>query len=357
MTAFQQLHQPTGRIIVKDGKQYRFFGGTAYLGLLDNPGYIELYKKGIDIYGLNNGTSRSNNVQLGVYDDAEQLLAERFGFDAAGLLSSGYLTAQAAVRTLSVGREVLYAPEAHPALWLDSVPPGRRPFDEWRDTAIMSINSSPQKDFLIVSNTLDNLKPSYYDFKPFVELCDPSKRLFFILDDSHGIGTVRRDAVSVDLGFVQGKSNVEVLLVASLAKGMGTDAGVVMGKKGAIEQIKKHPMFRGASPPSPAAVYALINGVEFYQRAFNQLHHNIMRFNQLIEGEGKLSSIPSFPVFTSSEAHLYRHFLRRHVLISSFPYPLPDSPLLNRIVISALHTEEDLNYLVWAYLSKKVINI
>ncbi|TDQ75987.1 aminotransferase class I/II-fold pyridoxal phosphate-dependent enzyme [Sphingobacterium yanglingense] len=353
MTAFQQLHQPTGRIIVKDGEQYRFFGGTAYLGLLDNPGYIELYKKGIDIYGLNNGTSRSNNVQLGIYDDAEQLLAERFGFGAAGLLSSGYLAAQVAVRTLSVGREVLYAPDAHPALWLDGVPSDRRSFDEWRDTAITYINSSQQTEFLIVSNTLDNLKPSYYDFKPFVELCDPSKRLFFILDDSHGIGIARRDAISVDLEFVQGKPNVEVLIVASLAKGMGTDAGIVMGEKGAIEQVKKHPMFRGASPPSPAAVYTLINGMEFYQRAFSQLHHNIVYFSQLIEGDDKLSYIPSFPVFTSSDAHLYRHFLHRQVLISSFPYPLPDSPLLNRVVISALHIEEDLIFLAEAYLSKK----
>ncbi|MDR2285018.1 MAG: 8-amino-7-oxononanoate synthase [Sphingobacterium sp.] len=353
MTAFQQLHQSTGRIIVKDGEPYRFFGGTAYLGLLDNPGYIELYKKGIDIYGLNNGTSRSNNVQLGIYDDAEEALAERFGFSAAGLLSSGYLAAQVAVRTLSIGREVLYAPDAHPALWLDSVQADRRSFEDWRDATIAYINSSQQTNFLIVSNTLDNLTPSYYDFKPFIELCAPAKQLFFILDDSHGIGITRRDAISVNLEFVQNKPNVEVLLVASLAKGMGTDAGVVMGDREIIEEIKRHPMFRGASPPSPAAIYALVNGVEFYQGAFSQLHHNIVYFSALMKEDKGLSSIPAFPVFTSSDAHLYRHFLHRSVLISSFPYPLPDSPLLNRVVISALHQEEDLNYLAEAYLSKK----
>ncbi|ERJ58343.1 PLP-dependent aminotransferase family protein [Sphingobacterium paucimobilis] len=352
MTAFQQLHQPTGRIVTKDKEEYYFFGGTAYLGLLDDPGYIELYKQGIDTYGLNNGTSRSNNVQLGIYDDAEIVLAKRFGFAAVGLLSSGYLAAQVAVRTLSVQKEVLYAPGAHPALWIDAMLPDRRSFEDWRDATIAYINASEETSFLIVSNTLDNLAPCYHDFAPFVELCDSSKHLFFILDDSHGIGVVKRDAVSVDFGLMDRHQNVEVVLVASLAKGMGTDAGVVMGRHEVIEQIKKHPIFRGASPPSPAAIYALIHGENFYQDAFNRLHDNLASFTGFLKENDKLAFIPDFPVFTSLDPHLYRYFLHQHILISSFPYPLPDSPLLNRIVISALHTAEDLHFLADKYLLK-----
>lgn len=353
MTAFQQLHQPTGRLILKDGELYRFFGGTAYLGLLDNPDYIQLFKRGINSYGLNNGTSRSNNVQLGIYGQTEQVMATRFGFDSAAILSSGYLSAQIAVRTLSIGREVLYAPDAHPALWLDANLSDRRSFDDWREDTINYINSSPHQSFLIISNTLDNLTPRYYDFTPFAERCDPSKQLLFILDDSHGIGITKRDSVSVDLGFLDSGSNIDMVIVASLAKGLGTDAGIVMGKDSYIDQIKLNPIFRGASPPSPAAVYALLNGREVYNQAFALLQDNIKLFQELIGRDAGLSAIKNFPVFTSGDSHLYRYLLHRHVLISSFPYPLSNSPLLNRIVISALHQEEDLFYLAKAYLSKR----
>lgn len=349
---FQHLHQPTGRVVYNDGEKYLFFGGTAYLGFLDNPDYIQLYKKGIDIYGLNNGTSRSNNVQLGIYDEAEYSLARRFDFADAALLSSGYLAAQVAVKALSSGREVIYAPGAHPALWLDTVLEGQGTFVEWCDKTIDYINQSVQREFLIVSNTLDNLTPSYYDFSSFATRCDPAKHLIFIMDDSHGLGIVKRNAVSVDFGFAKESANIDVIVVASLAKGMGTDAGIVFGAVDCVTTVKKHAIFRGASPPSPAAVYALVNGGDLYDQAFDSLHRNTKLFSALINDDTRLSHVADFPVFTSIDPHLYRYLLHKHVLISSFPYPFSDSPLLNRIVISSLHKEEDLQYLAEMYFAK-----
>src|SRR5690606_25273112 len=146
MNSFRNLHQTTGRIISLDGTDYHFFGGTAYLGLLDNPEYIDLYKKGIDLLGLNNGTSRTNNVQLGIYQEAESHLADRFGFEAAALLSSGYLAGQVAVRALSKGKTVLYAPGSHPALWLDETPLVDGSFDEWAKATLEFINDAEHDD-------------------------------------------------------------------------------------------------------------------------------------------------------------------------------------------------------------------
>lgn len=352
MTAFQKLHSPTGRLVTKDGAQYYFFGGTAYLGLLDNPEYIQLYKAGIDCYGLNNGTSRSNNVQLGIYDEGEHMLATRFGFEAAALLSSGYLAAQVAVRSLTEGREVLYAPGSHPALWLDKILDDGRSFVQWRNEAIDYINQSTEMEFVIVANSMDNLTPEYFDFSPFATLCDPQKRLLFILDDSHGIGIVKKNEVSLDLGFGVNSANIAFVVVASLAKGMGTDAGVVLGDRDFIRQVKLHPIFRGASPPAPAAIYALVNGGSLYAQAFDRLHRNVDSFGDFLKQDNGLFCISGFPVFTSSDPHLYRYFLHKHILISSFPYPLSDSPLLNRIVISSLHTIDDLQHLAEVYLLK-----
>jgi len=36
----------------------------------------------------------------------------------------------------------------------------------------------------------------------------------------------------------------------------------------------------------------------------------------------------------------------QHIIVSSFPYPGMDDPSINRIILSAYHTQEDLVYLV-----------
>lgn len=342
MNAFRQLHQPTSRTIEVDQKQYLFFGGTAYLGLLVNRDYQDLVIEGIDKYGLNNGTSRSNNVQLGIYDDAEALMAQRFGYADAALFSSGYLAAQATVRSL-VADKVYYAPHTHPALWLGDRAPEvlGHDFALWGAKLVEEINASPYETSLIISNAIDNLKPERYDFS-FLAGINPSKRVCLILDDSHGLGIVKRYDTSALMPDMSESANIEVILLASLAKGLGTDAGLVLGSNALIERIKKSPIFMGGSPSSPGAIYALTKGEKIYEQAFTALHKNIDFFTRHLPSESGLNCAEGFPVFTSTSPHLYRYLYKNEVIISSFPYPLPHSPLLNRVVISALHSQEDL---------------
>jgi len=339
MTSFRNLHQPTTRIIENNKQDFLFFGGTAYLGLLGNQHYIELFKEGIDHYGLNNGTSRSNNVQLGIYNQAEEDLASRFGFESAALLSSGYLAAQVAVRSLCSSKKVCYAPDSHPSLWINGDPGVKESFSEWSSKLVDEINQSTESEFVIISNALDNLTPKSYDFTIFKNV-EKTKQLLLILDDSHGIGIVRKHGVSLDLESIR-DANIQVVLLASLAKGLGTDSGVVLGESKPIAQVKKHPIFSGASPGSPAALYAMIRGKDVYEAAFENLHKN----TQLLAANTadlELGRIKDFPVFTANLPALSSRLLARGIVISSFPYPLSSSPLLNRVVVTAEHTEEDI---------------
>lgn len=349
MTSFRNLKQATGRTLSLDGTEYLFFGGTAYLGLLVNPAYIELFKKGIDIYGLNNGTSRSNNVQLGIYQEAENNLANRFGFQAAALLSSGYLAAQVAVHALTAGKAVIYAPGSHPSLWLTETPQEQRPFEEWIQHTVSQINESQDHEFVIISNCIDNLGPQKFDFSALRKI-DYNKKVTLILDDSHGLAVLAENEVSTDWRSLCSDS-LEVVLLASLAKGLGTDAGVVMGTQKSIDIIKKHPIFNGASPSSPAAVYALVYSEHIYTEYFAKMQKNNELLSDLTR-ETNLNHIPNFPVFSSKDPHLYKHLVQQNILISSFPYPLSSSPLLNRIVVSALHTEDDIRHIGEILLSE-----
>lgn len=343
MNSFQNLHQATGRIIRVAEQDYLFFGGTAYMSLLTNAAYIALFKEGIDRYGLNNGTSRNNNIQLDIFEDAEQQMAERFGFEAACLLSSGYLAAQLAVRKLKGLGEVIYAPATHPALWLEEAPDIKLSFKDWALQTIARINSSDQESFVLIANSLDNLTPARYDFSIFDSLRE-DKKVYLLLDDSHGLGVEVANSCFVDLEPLRKNKGLEIMVVASLAKGMGTDAGIILSSKVMGAFFKDSNFFRGASPSSPAALYALIKGEHIYKEQQAKLQRNITYLSSRVGTN--VQYVPGFPVFTVARESAFMELQKEHVLISSFPYPLATDPLINRIVVAANHQQEDLDHLL-----------
>lgn len=350
MTNLQSLKRFAGPKLLVNNREYSFFGGTAYLGLSSHPEYVETFKKGIDIFGVNNGTSRNNNVQLGIYQRSEESLAERFGFPSAALLSSGFLAGQVAVSVLARCRKVYIAPGAHPAIWLSDRSGVEMNHQEWLRGTVDEINQQHNGDFLICANSLDNLKPELYDFSALRTL-RPDRRVTLLIDDSHGLGIVFKNKISFPREMFC-SPNFELVIVASLAKGLGTDAGMVLANRRLIDEIKQHPVFVGSSPPSPAGVYALLKGASLYETAYDRLHDNIQTFDELSQRFG-LNSFSGFPVFTSKDPNLYEFLLDKGMVISSFPYPLKDSPRLNRIVLSSFHCHEDLRHLS-AILSTRV---
>jgi len=337
----RRLPAVTGRQISLEGQEYLFFGGTAYLGLLNQEEFQDLHIQGMQIYGVNNGTSRNNNVQLGIYEEAEEELAQRFGMESALLLSSGYLAAQLAIKVFAKKGKVYYAPKVHPALWLTDNPKVEMEYMEWVQQTVNEINQATETDFVIVSNSLDNMNPQRYDFELFHAVSE-SKNLLFIIDDSHGIGIVHKNAFSVDLeSFSSGSKSV--LLVASLAKGLGLDAGAIFGPKALLEELKLHPIFMGASPPSPASMYALVKSQKIYEASFDRMQQNLAWISKDLPEQALF--YPGFPVISFKEEKLVSFLMEHKVIIASFPYPLPTDPLLNRVVIHANHSLEDLKKL------------
>lgn len=339
MKNFTQLDQPTGRSIYLDEKEYLFFGGTSYLGLATDKAYAELFIEGVRRYGVNNGTSRNNNVQQAIFDQAEQYAAQRFEFESGLLLSSGYLATQFVVKMLSKEGELLYAPSCHPSLWLDVNPAVTGDFRDWSLRTVEYINQSRAASFVIVSNSLDNMTPESYDFSVFRNV-SATKKVALILDDSHGIGVLSENGISLTGRDFLGL-NIELIVVASLAKGLATDAGLILASAKRIEQLKKSNFYTGASPSSPASLFAFLNGEHIYRTQFEKLQANIRYFESL--SDGYLNSIANFPVFSSKDTSLYARLMESGILVSSFPYPLPTDSLLNRIVVNAHHTFEDLD--------------
>lgn len=345
----RNLQQGTGREILVNGQPFLFFGGTAYLGLNQHPEFMALVKEGIDRYGLNNGTSRTNNIQLGVYEEAEAYAAQRFGFQNAIFVSSGYLAAQLAVRTLTQAYsslQILFSPSCHPALWLNGHPGVKGDFDEWAKSVVAHINQSTESHFILISNTVDNVQPRRFDFTPFLSL-HPSKSVHFVLDDSHGIGVFHAAQTAVE-EFKQslGTSVHKLTVVASMAKGYGIDAGAIFSDSATIAQLKKTGYFVGASPSAPAFLHAFLKGEAIYEEQWQKLLANIHHFCAGLKDLDKWMRVPDYPVYLKPGTALFDTLAENGMLITSFPYPNPDDPTLDRIVISASHEAQDLEKLL-----------
>lgn len=342
---FNQLNKSLAAKLAVDEEEYLYFGGTAYLGIPQNKEITQLYIEGLALYGLNNGTSRGNNVQLSIYDDAEVSIAERFGAEAALITSSGYLAAQLAVSTYVRRGQVRYAPNTHPALWQNENPAINISFNAWTAAIVAEINGTAEDNWVLISNSLNNLIPEIYDFS-FVHQINPSKKVVLIIDDSHGIGLLNQgNSVISNLPKVD---NVEIVVVASMAKALGIDAGVVLGSEKSITNLKQSDIFYGASPPAAAGLYAFIHAAQIYQNAYKKLQQNVKMFTQKLPNKNDWHFVDDFPVFLSKQPGIDERLLEQKILISSFPYPDRNGKNLNRIVLSSWHSENDILKLVAA---------
>ncbi|SFH11016.1 aminotransferase class I/II-fold pyridoxal phosphate-dependent enzyme [Pedobacter insulae] len=343
--AFKQLLNPLYRQIEMANESYLYFGGTAYLGIPQHQQFQELYIEGIKRFGLNNGTSRNNNVQLGIYHQAEEFAAAYFGANASLITSSGYLSAQLSVKCLSALGEVRYAPATHPALWLHQPPQTVGSFDVWATNLIIEINQSKLNTWVIISNSLNNLYPEQYDFS-FIERIDQQKKIILIVDDSHGIGVINNGkGVYATLPKLK---NVETVVIASLAKALGVDAGLVLGSGDIISLLKQTNEFLGASPPAAAGLYAFMNATIIYEQELNQLKILTNRLSSALKRENSWSFTSNFPVFLSNTAAIEERLFQKGILMSSFAYPDKDGTLINRIVLSSWHTLADIEELILA---------
>jgi 8-amino-7-oxononanoate synthase len=347
-THFHQIDHLPGRSIDLEGKNYLYFSGTAYLGLPHHPDFQDLIQKGLHNYGSVYGSSRNGNLQLTVYDRAEQKLALRAGAEAALTLSSGMLAGQAAIRQLMLeGYEFIYSPDVHPAVWhLPQVEIPKMEFTDWSLQFTVDLKSkitNHKSQICLVTNAVDALRGKLYDFEWVNQLPD-DKEFVLLVDDSHGMGVTGEGGRGV-WGRIPKRKNVRVIVTASLAKAMGLPGGVIFSDVATLHRIRYSAYFGGCSPISPDHLYAYLHADALYADAYERLQANINQFTSSIRSLNLLSFTDNYPVFYTERDELYPFLLERGIFIYSFSYPKPTDKANTRIVLSAWHTPEDIQQL------------
>jgi 7-keto-8-aminopelargonate synthetase-like enzyme len=322
-----------------NGKELTFFSGFAYLGLHAHPVFKEALKEGIDKYGTIFISSRIANVRLTLYDELEHTLAIASHQPAAVTFSSGYMASQAAIQYVSKKYEVIYAPNTHPALQTDNPIIPKMNWRDWADQTIKLINTNNNK-YVIVADSVNPLTSTINDFSWLTEL---KQNTLILIDDSHGIGILGATGNGI-IHTLPKQPHLDYLISASLAKAYSIQGGVITGSGHHIEQIKKQPIFTAGTPLMPANAYAFLNSTKLHSTQRALLHLQIAHFKIITKDIETIHNPHLLPVFLLNSPE-EQYLLDNDIVISSFGYPNPDSPAINRIIITAGHTTAQLDHL------------
>jgi 7-keto-8-aminopelargonate synthetase-like enzyme len=336
-------HLPS-RTISQGGQEYLFFSGTAYLGLPQNAHFQQLMLEGVARYGTAFGSSRNGNLRLGIYEEAEAVLANTVGAEAALTLSSGMMAGQVVSNWLrSQNHSFLYAPNAHPALWHSTaVDLPSLSFTDWTAQLPAQLETIPAGPVAILTNSLDAVCSNYYDFEWIDKLPD-NRPVTLVIDDSHGLGVLNEGRGIWPQ--IQQKPMIQLLVTASLAKAMGLPGGVVFGNADTLKNLRQTAFFGACSPMQPACLDAYVRAGSLYEAGRERLRQNVLLAEKLLLPTSLFHHANGYPVFFIEHDELYDFLLQNDIFIYSFAYPTAADRANTRIVISAFHEPGDIEKL------------
>lgn len=334
-----QLEQKPGRTTIINGKEYLFFSGYSYLGLGCHEEFIRLINEGIQQFGVVYPSSRISNTPLNLYTQFEERLALLTSTESAAVFSSGFLSARTAVEVVAEEMNVYYRYPAHPA---SSHHPKAIRIDERWDDFLQQRKQKNEWTFGLMADSINPTPGAFTDFS-FLQLLPKEFKLVLILDDSHGIGWLGTNGEGI-VSRLSLPDHVDLLLNFSLSKAFHLNAGAICGSDYWIQKAKQHVNFTTSTPPMPALAHAFVNGSTVFAEQRKKLNANINYLRKLITAYTFVTNEET-PVFIVHKPSVAEKLLERQILISSFGYPKPENDKVNRVVVNALHTNEDFNRL------------
>ncbi len=344
------LENIPGRTCIVEGKEFLFFSGYAYLGMNHVKKFTDLVKDGIDKYGILFPSSRISNTRLKLYKKFERRLSEITGMEDTVSFSSGYLAGSTISQILSSYKNIFVAPGTHPAINIETPQKTNSAnFNDWKNEIIAFINSSDENEFILLSDSVDVLKAQVNNFS-FIKNIKATKKIIYLIDDSHGIGILGDHGEGI-ISLLPKNENIEYVISYSLSKAFNIEGGAVSCSAKWANKLRQHPNYAGSTAISPALMHAFIKSKKLYLAQRDKLIKNIAYFKKHLPTSVKTHDF-YLPIFVCANENLSAEqpgiedfFCKKKIIISSFGYPDPSSPKINRIVINALHTKKDMQKL------------
>lgn len=323
------------RKILVDGIEYLYFGGTNFLGITTNANFQNILFESIKKWGTAYGSSRNSNVKLSIYETAEKLLAKNIHSEAALTVSSGMLAGKLVVEYLSKTTNAMFHfPDAHPALrYPQSLP----------ILVNGELNSKLFDKSISKIAVLTDAVPSQY-VEPIdlniLHTIPKEIQINLVIDESNSFGILENDWHNS-----LKKENINIIKVASLGKAIGISGGFIAGNQLLITEIQNQVSFIGAAGMNPAFLETYVNAQEIYALQKQKLQQNLHYIDTHFTNRAQFTYHHSYPIIYYDDELVSKKLLENKIIITSFKYTNALGKL-NRIVITANHTIEDIKQLI-----------
>lgn len=332
------VNQFPDRIIEINQKEYLYFGGTAYLGLSTNKAFQELVVKNILKWGTTYGSSRNANVKVTAYEHGETFLANYIKAEAVVTVSSGMLAGKLVIDELKKQTDTFFHFEdVHTAIQTNNSLP------VFIDGKINSgLLDDKEEKITILTDGVPSFETNPIDLNVLKEI-PKNKEITLLIDESHSLGILGKNGCGI-------YSEIDLpikrkIMVSSLGKAFGLTGGVIASDASFIEEIKKSTIFGSAAGMNPAFVQTLADASELYPKQHQKLVDNLSYIDQKLIKHESIKFDKNYPLIYLKDKNSIEILKSNKIIIASFKYK-ENADNLNRIVITANHTKEDLDKLI-----------
>lgn len=360
------MERPPGPVTRINGREVIYFGGTSYYGLHGHPEVIDAAEKAMAQLGTGPATTGNGYGYTTVARSLEERAQKFFGSEAAFVLGSGFLSALASLRALSLMFEVksiILDEFCHYSIRMAAESSGIRiltfrhcnPEDLKGQVRTLGGSATP----LVATDGVfagDGTIAPLTDYIDIIASCDG----LLWVDDAHASGILGN----------AGKGSIEYHNIqyhkyftgTTLSKAFGGFGGLVHGAQEFVKAVKRDPYTWGASPPPTPAQAAAEKGMDLL-RAHPEwtvkLRENAKVLKTALRNMGFKTSPDEVPIAAfsvGSETNMLQikdELFNQGIAIQHIHYPGTPGEGVLRMVVTSGHTGEHLEKLI--YLLNKLI--
>ena len=342
-----------------DGKKALNMCANNYLGFANHPRLREAAQKAIDQFGVGPAAVRSIAGTMTLHNELEEKLARFKNVEAAISFQSGFVSNQAVIPTLTGPDDVIFSDELNHASIIDGcrlskAKSVRYAHNDPADLDAKLKEYSHARNKLIITDGVFSMDGDIAPMDEIVRVAEKHDAMT-MADDAHGEGVLGRGGRGIGDHFgLHNKIDIEV---GTMSKAFGVVGGYVAGKKKIVDYLRQRArpfLFSSAATPADvAACSAAVDILTESDELVQKLWANAKSFRTRLDALGfdtGVTQTPIVPVMvrdTAKAVAFSKALFENGIFAMAISFPtVPRGTDRLRIMNSAIHSDEDINFAV-----------